>query len=136
VRAVSACWFAMAIGIALAFPVAGLVSFIVFTVVRGLTHGGTMTDIPICAKHLFGARALPKTIAVLGAANALGGAVGTGAVGFAHDASGTYTTSFLVLIALAIVAAAIIIVIAPRYWVGYGQRQQTKPLAVPVPASE
>jgi len=136
VRAVSFCWFAMAIGVALAFPVAGLLSFIIFTVVRGLTHGGTLVDIPICAKHVFGSRALAKTIAVFGAANSLGGALGTGAVGFAHDASGSYTASFVVLSALAVLAAAIIIRVAPRYWVGYGQRQSTKPSPVPVPASE
>jgi len=135
-RAVGVCWIFMAVGIALAFPVAGLVTFAVFTLTRGVTHGGTMVDIPICAKHIFGGRSLAKTIAVFGAANSLGGAIGTGAVGFAHDASGSYTVSFIVLIALSVFAAVIIFAITPRYWAGYVHRQQTKPLAVPVPASE
>lgn len=136
IKSVALCWASMAVGILLAFPVSGLTTFVAFTLARGASHGGVLVDVPICAKHLFGLRSLSKTIAIFGAANSLGGAIGTGAVGFAHDAMGSYHVSFIVLIALSLLAAAMVWRLQPIYWARYAQRQQTKPLAVPVPASE
>ncbi len=136
-RGIAFSWVLLAIGIALAFPVAGLATFMLFTLVRGTTHGGALVEIPLSAKHAFGTRSLSKTIAMFVAANALGGAIATGAVGFAHDAFGSYTIAFLVMIAATLVAAALLMLVKPAFWVRpAAQRQQTKPLAVPVPASD
>lgn len=135
-RGISLSWALLAVGIALAFPVAGLGTFLLFTLVRGTTHAGALVEIPICAKHAFGTRSLSKTIATFVAANALGGAIGTGGVGFMHDAYGSYVPAFLVMIAGALVASVMLLAVKPAYWSRAGQRQQTKPLAVPVPASE
>lgn len=140
VKAVALCSLSMAVGILLAFPLtgpfAGVIAFSVFTLMRGASHGGVMVDIPIFSKHVFGVRTLAKTVAIFSAANSAGAAIAIGAVGYAHDALGSYTASFIVLIVLAIVAAALVWRIEPKYWVRRIQRQQTKPLAVPVPASE
>jgi OFA family oxalate/formate antiporter-like MFS transporter len=113
-----------------------VIAFSVFTLMRGASHGGVMVDIPIFSKHVFGVRTLAKTVAIFSAANSAGAAIAIGAVGYAHDALGSYTISFIVLIVLAILAAALVWRIEPKYWVRRLQRQQTKPLAVPVPASE
>ncbi len=140
VQAVAFCSISMAVGILLAFPLtgpfAGVIAFSVFTLMRGASHGGVMVDIPIFSKDVFGVRTLAKTVAIFSAANSAGAAIAIGAVGYAHDALGSYTASFIVLIVLAIVAAALVWRIEPKYWVRRIQRQQTKPLAVPVPASE
>jgi OFA family oxalate/formate antiporter-like MFS transporter len=140
VKAVALCSLSMAVGILLAFPLtgpfAGVIAFSAFTLLRGASHGGVMVDIPIFSKHVFGVRTLAKTVAIFSAANSAGAAIAIGAIGYAHDALGSYTVSFIVLIVLAIVAAALVWRIEPKYWVRNAQRQQTKPLAVPVPASE
>jgi MFS family permease len=140
VKAVALCSLSMAVGILLAFPLtgpfAGVIAFTVFTLMRGASHGGVMVDIPIFSKHVFGVRTLAKTVAIFSAANSAGAAIAIGAVGYAHDALGSYTISFIVLIVLAILAAALVWRVEPKYWVRWIQVQQTKPLAVPVPASE
>jgi MFS family permease len=140
VKAVALCSISMAVGILLAFPLtgpfAGVIAFSVFTLARGASHGGVMVDIPIFSKHVFGVRTLAKTVAIFSAANSVGAAIAIGAIGYAHDAYGSYTVSFIVLIVLAIVAALLVWRIEPKYWVRNAQVQQTKPLAVPVPASE
>lgn len=114
-RAVALCWLLMAVSIALALPAAGLIGLLAFTLMRGVTHGGTMVDIPICARHVFGTRALGMVIGALGAANALGGALATAALGYGRELTGSYTMSFLALVVLCIAAAVAIASVTPRY---------------------
>jgi sugar phosphate permease len=133
-RGISLSWVLLATGIALAFPVAGLATFMLFTLVRGVTHGAALVEIPISAKHAFGTRALSKTIAMFVAANALGGAIAAGAVGFAHDVFGSYIPAFIGLIAASITAAALLLTVKSTYWVRADKPRQVKPLAVSLPA--
>ncbi|MFO7277920.1 MAG: MFS transporter [Pseudomonadota bacterium] len=117
VRAVALCCVLMGVGILLGLGVSGLFTFVLFALVRGASHGGALVDIPVVAKHVFGIRTLSKTIAILSAANSLGAAIGAGGVGFAHDATGSYASSFLALVALSLLAAMLIWRIEPCYWV-------------------
>ncbi len=116
IKAVALCYASMAVGIALAFPVTGLFTLVIFALARGFSHGGVMVEIPICAKHIFGLRSLSKTIAVFSAANSLGGAVATGGVGFMHDAMHSYTAAFILLMILSLIAAAMLYFQEPKYW--------------------
>jgi MFS family permease len=116
VRAISLCCLAMAVAIALAFPVAGLFTFALFTLVQGAVHGGILVEVPICSRHVFGQRSLSKTIAIFAAANSLGAAIAIGGVGFMHDALHSYTVAFIMLMVLSAISAAMLYRLEPKYW--------------------
>ncbi len=116
VRAISICCLAMAAGIALAFPVEGLFTFALFTLVQGAVHGGILVEVPVCSRHVFGQRSLSKTIAMFAAANSLGAAIAIGGVGFMHDALKSYTPAFIILMFLSAISAAILYRLKPKYW--------------------
>jgi MFS family permease len=118
-RGVALCWLLGGAATALAFPVAGMATFLAFMIARGLAHGGIVVDIPIVAKHLFGAKSVGRVIAFLSAASHIGTGAGAGAVGFAYDLLGNYDIPFAFMIGLSVVSTALILSIAPRYWVGY-----------------
>ncbi|WP_157801297.1 MULTISPECIES: MFS transporter [Sphingobium] len=118
-RGVALCWLLCAVAVALAFPVAGPVTFITFTLFRGLAQGGVVVQQPILAKHMFGLRPVAQTIAFLMAAFHLGAATGIGLIGLGYDMTGGYTVPFIGVIVTALVASALALTFKPKYWVGY-----------------
>ena len=115
-RGIALCWWTLALSIALAFPVMGMMTMTVFVIVRGASHGGVLIDIPCLARHNFGTRSIAKIVSFFSAANMLGGAASTATVGYAHDYFGSYTIPFIVLIFMAITAGLIVISLSPKYW--------------------
>ncbi|MCP5145888.1 MAG: MFS transporter [Gammaproteobacteria bacterium] len=114
-RGVAVCWWILALGTALAFPVAGAFSLTVFVVIRGIAHGGIMIDAPCIALHNFGNRAVAEVVCFLTVANLLGAAAGTTAVGYMRDVTGSYAKPFLVLILLALIAGTIAYRTVPQF---------------------
>lgn len=118
-RGVALCWLLCAVAVALAFPVAGPVTFITFTLFRGLAQGGVVVQQPILARHMFGVKPVAQTIAFLMAAFHLGAAAGIGLIGLGYDMTGSYTVPFIGVIVTALVASGIALTFKPKYWAGY-----------------
>lgn len=118
-RGVAMCWGLCGVAVLLAFPVSGLATFALFTVVRGLSHGGIVVQAPILARHLYGTRSIAQLISILNATFHLGAAAGIGAIGLAVDWTGGYTVPFAVVAVIAFATALIGLKLQPRYWSGY-----------------
>lgn len=118
-RGVALCWALCALAVALAFPVAGPATFLVFTLFRGLAQGGVVVQQPILARHMFGIRPVTQTIAFLMAAFHLGAAAGIGLIGLGYDLTGGYTVPFVGVIITALIASAVALTFKPRYWARY-----------------
>lgn len=118
-RGVAMCWALCGVAVLLAFPLSGLVTFALFTVVRGLSHGGIVVQAPILARHLYGTRSIAQLISILNATFHLGAAAGIGAIGLAVDWTGGYTVPFAVVALIAFTTALIGLKLQPRYWRGY-----------------
>lgn len=118
-RGVALCWALCALAVAMAFPVAGPATFLIFTLVRGLAQGGVVVQQPILARHMFGIRPVTQTIAFLMAAFHLGAAAGIGLIGLGYDLTGGYTVPFVCVIVIALIASAIALTFKPRYWARY-----------------
>ncbi len=71
-KGVSLCWAVCGVAVLLTFPVAGMVSFLLFTVVRGVSHGGVVVQAPVLARHIYGVNTLPQVISLLNATFHLG----------------------------------------------------------------
>lgn len=118
-RGVALCWALCGVAALLTFPLSGMVTFVLFTVVRGVSHGGVVVQAPVLARHIYGVRPLPQVISLLNAAFHLGAATGIAAIGFAVDQTGGFTIPFIVVTVIAFAAALIAVQFKPRYWAGY-----------------
>src|SRR6266516_4336313 len=94
-----------------------------FAVVFGLGLGGEYMVIPLIAAELFGVRVLGRAMGVVVTADGVAEALAPVLVGRMRDATGSYDTGFLALIACAL-AGAIAILLLPR------------PVLTPVPVAE
>lgn len=118
-RGVALCWALCAVAVALAFPVAGMATFLLFTLVRGLAQGGVVVQQPILARHMFGIRPVAQTIGFLMAAFHLGAAFGIWLIGLGYDLTGNYTVPFTGVIILALISSAVALTFKPKYWARY-----------------
>lgn len=116
VRGVMVCYFMLGLAVLLVIPAEAVAMLLLFCVVRGLSHGGAIVDIPVLAKHCFGTRALGTSIGVLTACVTLGFAIGPPAVGYLYDQQGSYTTAFALMIGLSVAAGVLLIPVRPIYW--------------------
>ncbi|MDP6605197.1 MAG: MFS transporter [Dehalococcoidia bacterium] len=115
VKGVMWCYGLMAVAIVLAFSVQLLPMLVLFTVARGLAHGGAIVDIPVLSKHCFGPRVLGRTIGVLTACVAVGFAIGPPLVGYMYDTQGSYRNAFLLLIGVSVAAALTLLGVRATY---------------------
>ncbi|KAJ8138030.1 hypothetical protein OY671_008757, partial [Metschnikowia pulcherrima] len=67
-RGVASCWASCGVAASLTFPSAGLATFSMFTIVRGVSHGGVIVQAPVLARHMYGVRSSPQVISSLSAA--------------------------------------------------------------------
>lgn len=80
----------------------------IFAVIFGIGLGGDYMIIPLMAGDLFGVKALGRTMGIILVADGIAEAVFPMLVGAFYDVSKSYYTSFIVLIVLAIIGAAIV----------------------------
>ncbi len=118
-RGVAMCWALCGIAALLTFPLAGMATFLMFTIVRGVSHGGVVVQAPVLARHIYGVTALPQVISLLNASFHLGAAAGIAAIGFGVDHTGGFAIPFIVVTVIAFLAALIGLRFQPRYWAGY-----------------
>jgi len=118
-KGVAICWIMCGAAVACAFPVTGFATFLVFTIVRGLSHGGVIVQTPIIARHMFGLKSIAQSIAFLNAAFQLGSASGIALIGWGYDLTGGYTAPFIFIMLISVGAAAIAYMAHPKYWSGH-----------------
>ena len=106
VKGIMLCYFMMAVSVLLMFPISILSALVAFTITRGLSHGGSIVDIPVLSKHCFGPKVLGKTIGILTACVTVGFAIGPPLVGYMSDTQGSYRNAFIML-AVASIAAGL-----------------------------
>ena len=115
VRWVMFCYFLMAVAVVLLFPVQILWVLVLFSIVRGLAHGGAIVDIPVLSKHCFGPKVLGKTIGILTACVTIGFALGPPIVGYLYDTQGNYRSAFFLLVGVSIAAGLALFGVKPTY---------------------
>ncbi|MPT47560.1 MAG: MFS transporter [Sphingobium sp.] len=121
-KGVALCWAICGVAALLTFPVSGFYTFLIFTIVRGLSHGGIVVQTPILARHIYGVKPLAQVISLLSAAFYLGTSAGIAIIGVAVDVSGGFTIPFLTVAGIAFVAALLALRFKPKYWFGYQGR--------------
>lgn len=121
-RGVALCWALCGIAVLLTFPVSGFATFLLFTVVRGLSHGGVVVQAPVLARHIYGVKPLAQVISLLNASFHLGASAGIAAIGFGVDISGTFTLPFIVVAVIAFLTAILGLRFVPKYWAGHADR--------------
>ncbi len=80
----------------------------IFAVIFGIGLGGDYMIIPLMAGDLFGVRALGRTMGIILVADGIAEALFPMLVGAFYDATKSYSTGFIVLIALATLGAVIV----------------------------
>ncbi|SVA25699.1 uncharacterized protein METZ01_LOCUS78553 [marine metagenome] len=115
VRGVMVCYFLMAVAVVLLFPAQVLSILILFSIVRGLAHGGAIVDIPVLSKHCFGPKVLGKTIGILTACVTVGFALGPPIVGYLYDTQGNYRIAFFLLVGVSIAAGLSLLGVTATY---------------------
>lgn len=124
-RGVALCWALCGVAALATFPLAGFGTFLAFTILRGVSHGGVIVQAPVLARHIYGVRALPQVISLLTAAFHLGASAGITLIGVTVDITGGFTVPFIVVAGVAFLAAAIGWQFHPRHWAGQRLAAQT-----------
>jgi MFS transporter, OFA family, oxalate/formate antiporter len=115
IKGVMLCYIAIGFGVLLAFPVGGFETLIAFCVARGLSHGGTIVDVPYLARQAYGPALLPRTIGTLTMILSCGFALGPYVIGKIYDITGSYDNAFYLCIALTLLATTSLIFVRPAY---------------------
>jgi OFA family oxalate/formate antiporter-like MFS transporter len=115
IKGIQMWWVFIGLVILLAFPVQGFVTMMIFSLSRGLAHGGLVSESPIIAKHCFGPRLMNQVYPVLAGALALGSGLGPWIVSAMYDHFGHYREAFAVLIGMAFIAALLMFLVRPLY---------------------
>ncbi|MGE4409434.1 MAG: MFS transporter [Sphingomonadales bacterium] len=118
-RGVALCWAVCGIAVLLTFPVAGMTTFLLFTIVRGVSHGGVMVQAPVLSRHIYGVKTLPQIISLLNATFHLGASAGIALIGLGVDFTGGFTVPFIAVAVVAFLTALLALKFDPKYWVGY-----------------
>jgi MFS family permease len=109
-------WYVLlALSIALALSVAGTMTLIVFALMRGIAHGGLMSEPAIVAKQCYGPQRLNMTVSTFIGLWAVGASIGPLLLSLLYDAQGTYRNGFLSLIAMAVLAAIALSGVQPKF---------------------
>jgi OFA family oxalate/formate antiporter-like MFS transporter len=108
IRGVQFWYFLLAVSIGTLFSVHSMVSLVICTVVRGIAHGGLISQIPVVAKHCYGPRFLSKVLAVFTGFFGFGAALGPLVLSAIYDHTHSYTDGFI-LFGVSCTAAAVLL---------------------------
>lgn len=112
VMGVALCLFIASFSVVMTLYVVGPISLFIFILLRGMAHGGTLVDIPVLAKHVFGSANLAKMIGLLTAVYNLGMALGPVFSGWYFDSFGNYYWGFMFCFLLQFIAALMVMKMA------------------------
>ncbi|HEX6999588.1 MAG TPA: MFS transporter [Gammaproteobacteria bacterium] len=105
----------VAASIACAAVVEGAVTLLLFTLARGLAHGGLVPKLGVLAKHCYGPHLLSVVLPVFTGIWVLGAGTGPLVLAMFFDADGDYTRGLLLLVAVSVLAALLIKDVRPAY---------------------
>lgn len=116
VKGIQAWYGLLGLSILLVFPLEGLSTLIIFTLVRGIAHGGIVSsDTGIIAKHCYGPRMVSRMIAVLTGIFAIGSALGPLTLSAIYDSTGSYRNGFILFAVLCVFAVLLMHNVRPYY---------------------
>lgn len=101
----------------------------VFVVFRAVAHAAVLLDTTVLAKHTFGIKNLGLLLGIFTAAVNLGFMAGPWVIARMYDATGSYTTPFIVCIGISLFAAAILLPLKPNYWLEMRARNKREAAA-------
>jgi len=136
IRGIVVCYLLLGVSVLLAFPVSGVASMVLFMVVRGFAHGGLIVEGPILTKHYYGRENLGLNMGIIAAFMQMGMAFGPPLLGTSYDVFGSYSIGFTGACMLALVAAALLAPIKPRYWNRMEKKEGVEGAAPQISASQ
>ena len=109
-------WFMLsALALIAALSITGAVTLIAFVVLRGISHGGTVTEPPVIAKHCYGPCLINLTLPIFAGIWALGAAFGPVALSMIYEHYGSYQQGFAAAVVLTLITGALIYRVRPTY---------------------
>ena len=109
-------WFLLsALALIAALSITGAVTLIVFVALRGISHGGTVTEPPVIAKHCYGPCLINLTLPIFAGIWALGAAFGPVALSVFYEHYGSYQQGFAAAAILTLITGALIYRVRPTY---------------------
>lgn len=116
-RGLAILWWVLSASILMAFWLASPVVFVAYIVTRAVGHSAVMLDSVTLAKHVWGpSRTLGTLLGAYTAMSSAGFALGPWLMGWLHDHSGSYTSTYLIFAIFPIVASLLIWRIVPVFW--------------------
>lgn len=121
-------YMTLAASAVLAFFLENPVVLVVFVGLRAIGHATALLDTTVMAKHVFGASAhLGVILGIFSASTGLGFALGPWVLGVIYDANGAYAAGFALLAVLPALAALMVWVVKPVFWLNLRKRQAPLP---------
>jgi MFS family permease len=115
VRGIQVWYLLLAISIGMVFLVNSPTMLIVYTLFRGVAHGGLITEVPVLGKHVYGPGAMNKTLPVLTGIYGLGAAFGPLVLSVMFDRTGNYDSGFTLFLVACLCAAGLLTWVKPLY---------------------
>lgn len=115
IKGVIICYLSIGLGVLLAFPVGGLETLLAFAIARGISHGGTIVDVPYLCRQAFGPAILARTIGTMTMILSAGFAIGPYVIGYIYDNTGSYDNALYLCFAMALMAALSLNWVKPEY---------------------
>ena len=105
----------LTVAILMTFAVHDFRSAMVFTVVRGIAHGGLVGQIPVLARQCYGRRYLSRILPIMTGLYGVGAACGPITLSLLYDWTGGYETGFGLLAASCVLSVILYCWVQPRY---------------------
>jgi predicted MFS family arabinose efflux permease len=134
-RAVSALYMTLTVTSLLAFYLVNPVLLIAFVVLRAVGHAVVLLDTTVMTKHIFGLKNFGTLIGVYTAIVSLGYAAGPWLMGRLYDVYGGYSVAFAFFAVLPVIAAALMWMLKPTYWLALNAAAAATPSETPRSAS-
>lgn len=115
IRGIQFWYVLLAAAILMVFTVHDLTTALIFTVVRGLAHGGLVVDAAVIAKHVYGPRLLNRTMPMMTGFYGVGAAFGPLILSLMHSWFGGYGYGFALFAGMSLLAAILLIGVRPLY---------------------
>jgi len=110
-------WYvALGVSILLAFPVQGVMTMIIFSIFRGVAHGGLITGGAVITKQCFGPRHMNKVLPISSGVTSIGMALGPVLMSYTRDVYGSYDYGFIIAAGLCLLGALLAFGVQPLYW--------------------
>ena len=110
-------WYVfLGVSILLVFPLQGIFMLVLFTLARGLAHGGLVSsDTAVLAKHVYGPHLVGRVLAILTGTYAIGAGLGPAALSMVYDSTGSYFYGFVGFVILCTIAVVLMHGVRPHY---------------------